>query len=174
MPIALVLALLAALLTAACGDDDEGAETASEPVAAGATTMHVEYDSGSIPPPYNHEAVLDLRLEAAHVEGDYRLTYRYRDAADTQPADADDDVAWSGALEGTAADQARSLAAAPGLNGKEPEGVGGSSVVVLVDGVDGRRVEGVPGDADAWRALLCAVDGQARQALGRDGAAQSC
>lgn len=170
----MLLALLAALPTAACGDDGEADDTPASTAAAGPTTMHVEFDSGSIAPPYNHEAVLDLRLEEAHVEGKYRLTYRYRDALETQEAGADEDVAWSGALEGGVAEQARTLAASPGLGGAEPEGVGGSSWRIVVDGGDGRHVVGVPEDEAAWTALLCAVDAQARRAMDRTGTAQSC
>jgi hypothetical protein len=174
VPVALLLALLPALLTAACGDDDEAADAPTSAAAAVPTTMHVEFDSGSIAPPYNHEAVLDLRLEGAHVEGSYRLTYRYRDALDTVEEGADEDVAWSGALAGEVADRARSLAARPALGGKEPEGVGGSSWRIVVNAGDGRHVTGAPEDETAWQALLCAVDAQARQAAGRTGTAQSC
>jgi hypothetical protein len=174
VPIAL-LAVLALLATAAaCGDDEPEAPTTSAAATTGETTMHVEFDSGSIAPPYNHEVALDVRLAASGAEGTYRLTYRYRDAMDTLPSDSDGDLAWSGTLDGGLTEQVRALAASPGLDGEEPEGVGGSSWRIVVDGGDGAHAVGIPADDTPWRALLCGVDEQARQELGRTGTAQSC
>jgi hypothetical protein len=172
VPFAVLATALAICTASACGEDAQAPPSTT--AASGPSTLHVEYDSGSIAPPWNHELVLDLRVAPQQVEGDYRLTYRYRSAAQPLPAGADEDLAWSGALEGPAADDARSLVARPDLTGHEPTGVGGHSWSVEIVGPDGTARTGVPEDEDPWHSLACAVDAQARRALGRNGAAQSC
>jgi hypothetical protein len=180
-----VLPLVAAVLLAltACGEDDEddedGDATTGTPgttaAAESETRLAIHFWSGSIPPPYNHEYELDLTVGAGGVEADYRLTYNYRDELAELPPDADQDVAWQGTLDAATAEQARALADDPGLQPPEDDPpVGGSSWEIAVRGADGETASGTPGDPDAWQALGCAVDAQARQSLGRDGAAQSC
>jgi hypothetical protein len=110
------------------------------------------------------------------VEADYRLVYGYRDALEQLPPDADQDLAWQGTLDAATAEQARALAEGPGLEPPPEDGpIGGPSWEIEVLGPDGEpTAAGTPRDADAWQALGCAIDAQARQALGRDGAAESC
>jgi hypothetical protein len=172
---ALLLAALAALAMAGCGDDDEADDT---PLTGGpaveAPTLHAEFDSGSIAPPYNHAAVFEIRAEDSSMHAQYTLMYRYRDGAGELPPDADADLAWDGMLTGDAETRARGLLDRPGLGGKADDGVGGPSWKVLVMRPDGITDGGIPADEGAWRALLCAIDAQARQATGRTGTAQSC
>ena len=145
------------------------ATTATEATtAAGVGTVDIDYRTGSVPPPYNYELTLQVEVGADAATADYALTYLYRDALSddgTEPVDAD--VQWSGAVDAATADLARGLVADPALTGTVDENaVGGDSwdVSVTADGEDAQT--GVPADPDRYRALICAVDAQARQAPG--------
>jgi hypothetical protein len=142
--------------------------TTEATTAAGAGTVDVDYRSGSVPPPYNYELTLHVEVGGDAATADYALTYRYRDALpDDSTEPVDEDVQWSGAVDDATADLARGLVADPALTGTVDENaVGGDSwdVSVTPDGEDAQT--GVPADPDRYRALICAVDAQARQAPG--------
>ena len=136
--------------------------------AAGGGTVDIHYRTGSVPPPYNYELTLQVEVGADAATADYALTYRYRDALpDDSTEPVDEDVQWRGDVDAATADLARGLLADPGLTGTvDEDAVGGDSwdVSVTPGGEDAQT--GVPADPDRYRALICAVDAQARQAPG--------
>jgi hypothetical protein len=159
-----VLALLVAmaLMTLACGDDD-----GSKPNAALASAT-LEYSSGSIPPPYNYEWTLAVRLEGAAKDVRYELKYRYRTRPQDTPPGADTDLASTGPLSAELEQRVRSAASANTFDAPpDPRKVGGDSFKVTLAYSDGTQRSGPPKDRDAWVKLAAEVDAAARRAQGR-------
>ena len=135
----------AAETTAAAGTTTAESTASAATTEAGAGTIDIHYQTGSIPPPYNYELDADGRhRRRRRRRGDYALTYRYRDALpedSTEPVD--EDVQWSGVLDPASADLARGILADPDLTGTvDEDAVGGDSWDVSVQAGGERAADG--------------------------------
>jgi hypothetical protein len=157
----IALLLLAAMPPASCA-------IGPPPVPA---SFAIEYQTGSIPPPFNYGYVLTGTFEGDDLAVRYDLTYRFREGMTDEELAAQgysrtDDIHWQGVLSGSESAAWRSLGGTTRLGPLPTQLPGGDSFVVTIRFVDGRELVGLPVRRSEWEALIDRVDKQARAETG--------
>ena len=135
------------------------------------TGFTVEYETGSIPPPFNHAYVLTGTFEDGALSVAYELTYRFRegmteDELAERGYSEEDDVRWSGRLTGGAVDEWRALARDARLSPPPEPPPGSDSFIVTLTYTSAPTVNGVPEARDEWERRVAEIDRRAREETG--------
>jgi hypothetical protein len=134
----------------------------------------VEYETGSIPPPFNYTYTLTGTFEGEKGEAlavHYDLEYRFREGMTEEELTAEgysanDDIRWQATLDGPDVGVRRGLATDAHLGPAPPAQPGGDSLTVTIRYTDGREIAGVPDDLEEWQRATAEIDRQARAETG--------
>lgn len=134
------------------------------------TGFILEYQTGSIPPPFNNTYRIDGTFVDGGLDVHYRLTYRFREGmSEAELRDdgysLDDDLDWTGRLDGDEASVWRDLVGRSRVDVPSPPPPGSDTMTLTIRDAGGERT-GTPGNDAEWRALAADLDRQAREELG--------
>lgn len=168
---ALPVLLAATVLAAACTSTPAPITipTATAPVSS-AAGFEVQFQTGSIPPPFNYIYQLQVAFNADAMEVTYQVQYQFRDGMSdaelaAQGYSKNDDVDWTGHIVGEDVARWRAVLAVP-LGPIPPQLPGSDSFTATIHYDDGPDEFGVPTNRADWQVLIDAIDRQARTETG--------